>query len=230
MAYIKRKKAIKRKVVRRVKKAAPRYKQVSLRNNIPRMQKFRWVSNFTLDPPVGNPMAVHRFACNDCTKPDVSGVVLHYPLRWTHMRNYYQEYLVIGAKITVTRINTQNTTVDGIPQVWGMYLDNNTTLISPTYQTLMEQGRGKHLVTNSHSTYGGQKLSMGFSTKKYFNLHDLKDNWQQFGAETSASPNKKAYWVVYAQCVVPDIDIVLAHYMVSIDYAVIFAKPKEVLN
>lgn len=227
MAYRKNK-AIKRKVVRKAKKAAPRYKQVSTVSNIPRMQRFRWVSNFTLNPDSTNTLGVIRFRCNDPTRPD--GSDLHQPLRWRRTTNFYQEYLCIGAKITVTRVNSVTNSLDGIPQVWGIFLDNDQTIISPNYQQLMEQGRGKHRLTSSANSYGNQRISMGFSTKKYFNLHDLKDNWAQFGAETLSTPNKKAWWVVYVQNLNPTEDVFKSHYMVSIDYSVLFSKPREILD
>lgn len=211
----------------RVKRRFPLYKGPQISANVSRFQKVRYVQDIILDPPAQG-LAIAPFACNSCFRPSQGAQTGHQPMRWDQLTQFYSEYVVVGAKIKVTRMTPYSTDGVSIPDCWGIYLDNNVNA-PPRYRDMIESGRGKYRLSNATNAMRSQSITMGFSLKKYFNLKDVKDNFTLFGAEVSANPAKMAYFNIW--CGALDEDSMAnpppTSYLVQIDYAVLLSKPRD---
>lgn len=212
-----------RKVIRRYKRRMPIPQGVKSSLNIPRLQKFRYVQNFEINPGAGT-IAVHNWSANDLNQPNktTSG---HRPMRFDAIKTFYNHYVVIGSKITVTKVSTgagAQTTI-----VWGIFM--NDSVISPTsFSQMVEQGRSRYRVTNTSNNQTGQSLSKGYSAKKFFNVTNISDNFDRLGADVASSPSEGAIFSVWAQALDLSTDLPAEQYLCVIDYIAMFSEPKDI--
>lgn len=68
-------------------------------------------------------------------------------------------------------------------------------------------------------------LTQKFSTKKYFDLKDIKDNQGRYGAAINQNPSEDAFYRVYAETEVGE--TVSMRWTAIIDYIILFYEPKE---
>lgn len=193
--------------------------------NINPIQRQRYVQYITLTSTTGT-IAVNNFAANGMHDPDLTGAG-HQPLRWDQMKLFYNHYIVLGSKITVTTVG-HITDVAGnmVPAAMGIYLDDSTTNPS-TYQQLIEQGRTRYTITNQHTGEAKKKVSNYYSCKKFFNVKDVKDNVTRLGAANSANPSDLAVFNLWLQALDGSSTTSPVQCIVQIDYICLYSEPTD---
>lgn len=175
--------------------------------------KLRYVTYINLSAAAGS-VAGNVFAANGIWDPDLSGVG-HQPLYRDNYASIYDQYTVIGSKITCTYTST-NATLGAYIGITG---DDDST-VTGTLETLMEQN-------NSVSTMVGAAgappitLSQTFEPLEAFGV-DTKDDG--FSA-TTVGANPTELWCYKVWAINADISAISPIYCrVEIDYTVKFAE------
>ncbi len=209
---------------RRRKKKSGTVRQRGVAFAASQVVKLRYCDSFTLDAGT-NTTVNHVFSCNDLYDPNVSGTG-HQPMGFDQWANFYDHYTVIGAKIRATF--QSNTAVGADAGIVGILLKDNTTEITGTSSSIMEQG----LATwrNYAPTGQGKPTTMykGFAPKKFFGIQDIKDNKTHIGANfaTIAGPTEQAYFHVFQAGLTTTTNPGAILCNVQIDYIVILTEPK----
>lgn len=133
----------------------------------------------------------------------------------------YNHYVVVGAKMTLSAVTFDTQAImlgchlaDDASTSYNKYIDFN----------MARKGNQAVIVKNTKPT----KITSNFSAKKFFNITDIKDNFDRLGASTSVVPTELAEFHVYAQT----FDLVnssTVDMIVQIDYIVEFSEPKDIL-
>ncbi len=145
----------------------------------------------------------------------------HRPMGWTEWSNFYKQYYVTSAKITIdwSNIATQN-----VPHNVFVILDKDNT-VDPDMDHRNEKTRSsgsRVLLSNSNNT---QRTVAYYSARKFFDLKDLKDQ-HQIHAVMTADPTLKAYAVMGVQAYDGVSTATSAIYgMVKIEYNVVLFDP-----
>ncbi len=200
------------------------YKGVSTQANIPRIQKFRYTDVINIDPAVGAP-AYRYFSTNSLFKPDPTGG--HKPMRFNEMAAFYDHYVVLGSKIMVKKVGKYAVSVASTPNAWGIYVNDDTIAPGGSYTTLVESGRSSFRVANATNSSNPQTQVMKFSTKRFWNLTNVKDNVARLGATVLLDPSDQAYFALWCQAMDVSGDPPTETYLVTIDYIALMSEPAD---
>lgn len=192
-----------------------------------RLVRMRYSDSFLVNTPgVADLYFPSRWSCTNINAPDVDGVgVSHQCLGRDQMAALWNSYLVVGAKIRVTTINS-STTNTGI--MCGAMVHDDTSTAAASMTTLVEQGRSTWRVLQGITNGNVARYGLKFSTKKWFGLKDLKDNLGVFGSPFSGAPPKTANFLLWWG-VMPSTTVAVTHLSVTvcIDYSVLLFEPVE---
>lgn len=177
--------------------------------------KLRYVDLITLTSTAGS-LATNNYLANSIYDPNSTGVG-HQPLYHDQYAAIYDQYVVLGSKITV---HFQPYQVD---QAWifGIVGDDDVT-ISTTTETRMEQNNSVWTISGTNDS-GPVVLSQTFSPLRDFGV-DAKDD----GASQTAvgsNPTEQIVFAVWAQ----ELNTALtgtAYLAVDIEYTVKFSELK----
>lgn len=164
----------------------------------------------------GGVVQANNYAANGCYDPDVTGTG-HQPMFFDNYTNLYDQYAVIGSKITVTYAPAVTT----LPHFVGITGDDDTST-STNLETLME-------LNNSISTMVGGAgaspvtLTQTFEPLEMFGV-DAKDDGS---SSTSTGANPSELWVFKVWAIPADVATLSHCYCrVEIDYTVKFSELK----
>jgi len=162
------------------------------------------------------------FRANSCHDPDYTGTG-HQPMGWDTWKSLYNHYVVVGAKITCTPLSD---TLGNSPFVVGVYLSDNVSLAYTSWYGFKEARKGTQILLNGGAGNTRTQTAMSkFSAKKFYNVKDVKDNYDRLGALTDDNPSESAYFNIYYQQVNSVTDT--KNILVTIDYIVDFSEPKN---
>lgn len=168
--------------------------------------------------------ATHLFRANDCFDPDLSGTG-HQPMGFDQWMNFYNHCTVVGSRIRAVFSpqgagNSYNTI--GTIHV----SDDSTTTASPV--TLMER-TGTVWGHMSPQAAKGLTLTKYFSTKKFFNLTNVKDSDNLKGTHTTGPVDQAHYQVSVFN---PDgvTDNLSVNITVEIEYICLLSERKDLLT
>lgn len=150
--------------------------------------KMRYVDLVSINPGAGGVAGNYVFRCNDGYDPNLTGAG-HQPMGWDQWSNFYDHCTVIGSKIRAT---FSPGTVSQL--IASIHVDDNTTVESVPTTLLESTGTVWKWIGNSGA--GGNRdntLTKKFSTKKFFNVTDVKDSNDLKGT-FFASPADDAYY------------------------------------
>ncbi len=193
--------------------------------SIPNVQRLRYVENFTINA-VGGVLTFHNFRANGCHKPDVTGTG-HQPMKWDQLNQFYNHYVVLGAKITVKCLGYiyPDLSLPSATGVLAVYLTDDTLGLPTDYRTMLEQGRGQYKLHNNAA--GVTKVVNGYySPRKFYNIRDIKDNFDRLGASVTTNPTEEAIFAVGYAEIGRDTQVAV-RLMCVIDYMVAFSEPKD---
>lgn len=189
-----------------------------------RLVKMRYCTHVNLDPGAGT-LATYTFRANSVYDPDFSGVG-HQAIGFDQWSLFYGEFVVIGSKISVLYNKVGN---DGVNQIVGISLNNDSTTIGTDYTTMIERGQCKwKLMQPTNNGQNDHKIRKGFSAKKWFNIKDIKDNTPRIGHDASGNPVQSAFFTVFANALDQASDPSVANYLVTIDYLVLCSNPLQI--
>ena len=169
-------------------------------------------------------VGVYQFRANSIFDPNLSGVG-HQPMGHDTMSTLYEKNIVLGCKITVQFSQPYTTTTEDIAV--GLFIDADAGISYSSATGLVEARKGPYL-TLTGNEQRSKFLSMNFSSKKFFNLTDMKDNYNSYGAYFGSNPNESAYITVWAQNLQGSTQTITA--TVVIDYIVAVSEPKDLLQ
>lgn len=122
--------------------------------------KHKYAENLVLQMPSGVP-AQYRFSCNSLYDPNSTGTG-HQPYYFDEMANLYNQYQVLGSKITVSFSKLANS--PNVPISACIFVEDDTS--APTdIQTNLELGRKVVMIG---ADLGVQKLENTWSAKRSF--------------------------------------------------------------
>lgn len=213
----------KRKTQRKRRKRYRRYKKPTpIGMPISRSCKLRYTEAVVLDVGVVGIISKYIFSANSLFDPNVSGTG-HQPMTFDQISQFYNHYVVTGAKITVKAYSTEATST--VPNIVGIMLNDDESTPS-AYNEVIEQRKARYTICNpSQATV---TVSNTFSAKKFFNLSDVKDNVSRIGAPVTASPTDQAYFTLFALPFNSSTDTGAFNCVVTIDYIAQFSEPKDI--
>lgn len=190
-----------------------------------KLVRLRFVTEKALNPGLGG-ITNHYFSANSLFKPDASGTS-HQPLYYDQFMTNYDHYRVIGSKIKVTAVATNDIAQE--PGVFGIILDDEGTMSYTTAAQIIESNQGgKHwrMATGSISgmnTNGSNPtLFRTFSAKKFFSKNTSKQE-----GSTLTSPSDQAFFNVWYGSIALN-DPGATAFIVEIEYIAILSEPKFV--
>lgn len=194
-----------------------------------RYAKMRYVQYYELDLTTAQPSPMDSvfLSANSVYQPDSVNHGLIRPNGYPEMENFYNEYIVIGSKITIQGVTANS----GTPVVYGILLTDDTSNPVSDWRSMVAQGRSawRLLQTAINGNVPGRAV-LKYSPRTWFGIKDYKDNQDEYGASFGANPNDQAYFQVWAQH--QDVANVAAsgtavRLTVTIDYLVYMSEPKE---
>lgn len=186
--------------------------------------RLRYCEGIELNPGASGSLSTHVFRANSCFDPNQTDTG-HQPMAWDEYSELYNHYVVLGSKMTIQATASAASTLS--PPVIGIFQSDDTTYATSYITTLIEQNRCVYRMVPHGYQIKTTNLTSRFSTKKFFNVTDVKDNLDRLGAPISASPSEEAYFVVFCGDHAEGEDIQGVYVMVTIDYIVSFSEPKE---
>jgi len=185
-----------------------------------RVVKMRYVGSYEFTGASGV-LDKYQFRLNGINDPDYTGIG-HQPLGHDQWAMFYQEYIVLGAKVTVKWVFESGAQAVAV----GGFIGPSTTLTATSYDLIEEQGKSKSRILPQSLDTRPVILTHYFSTKKFYNLANVNDNKDSVGAVFGNNPTDQAILTIYAQALDKTTSIICqAH--VTIDYIVSLGKPKE---
>lgn len=148
----------------------------------------------------------------------------------------YNHYCVTTSKCDVTfvtlGVGTATSTLQGVRLTAG-------TVMSDAYDALMERaqynlkGDGKisyGINANNSASYSNtmMKRKLNYSAKSFFNVSDVKDNFDRLGASFANSPSEQAYFQVFVSPTDGATTGNVVRCTVRITYNVICSEPKNI--
>lgn len=188
--------------------------------------KLKYVTQITLSP--SDNTAINReFRANSLYDPEVA-VGGHQPYGFDQLSAFYQHYTVIGSKITVTPIDSNDLTQGGI---FGVTLASTTGTLTG-YETLdiMERPGTQSYVLPLKSVSGWTSKPVmrahgKFSAKRFFGLTSIVGN-PAYRTSVGANPTEDAIFAVWYGSATGG-DPTNASFAVEIEYIAIFSEKKE---
>lgn len=225
MPYARRRKKAPRKYNRRRKtyRRRPRI-PLGIHKRTNQIARLRYCDTIDLDPGVSGTLSTNVFRANSCHDPNQTGVG-HQPMAWDEYSELYNHYVVLGSKITVQFAAQAASTMS--PPVVGIFQSDDTTFSTSYITSLTEQNRCKYRMIPHGYQVRPTTICSKFSTKKFFNVKDVKDNLDRLGAAIGSNPSEEAYFVVFCGDQAEGEDIAGVYGMVTIEYIVAFSEPKE---
>lgn len=178
--------------------------------------KLRYCDNIALTGTSGA-RGVNVFAANGLYDPDITGVG-HQPMYYDNYTAIYDQYVVIGSKITVHF----SSTTASVPVIVGIVGDDDST-ISTVVTTLMEQNNSIYTLMSEPG--GGQirTLSQTFEPLQDIGI-DAKDDGAS-STQTTANPTELWCYGVWAAAADAS-STVNVKVTVEIEYTVKFTELK----
>lgn len=214
------KKSPKKKNARRPRRAVRNANMLGYVSGMPTVRRayLRYSDNVSIDSSAGF-INKHVFRANGPYDPDVTATG-HQPMGFDQWALLYNHMVVVGAKITVKCMTS--VAVD-VYQAMGVYISDDLVLPYTSVNGFIEAKRGtwKTVTTQRNAI----SMSTNFSTKKFFNITDVKDNVARLGSSTAAVPSEQAYFNLWYQNVTGG--TTTAEFQVVIDYIVDYSEPKD---
>lgn len=201
-----------------VRAPARRWDSANTVSGVPKTRtcKLRYCDNLVIQNVAGALNSV-AFRANSIFDPNAQ-LGGHQPMGRDIWAQLYQEYVVLGAKITLYAGSDQSQ----IPVTTGVTLNTNTNPLYTETTSYMESKTGQwvQLMDNRNA----KRISTTYSPRKYWNIKDVNDNREEIGAPMTNNPAKQAFFVIWCQ---PNdrVSTNLTRYTVVIDYLVQFSEP-----
>lgn len=215
-----------RKYIKKKKRTYRRKPKIPLgiHKKTTQIARLRYCEGVELNPGVSGTLSAAVFRANSPHDPNQSGVG-HQPMAWDEYSQLYNHYVVLGSKITVQFASNVASTLS--PPVVGIFQSDDTTYSTQYITSLIEQNRCVYRMIAHGYQVKPTTLTSKFSTKKFFNVNDVKDNLDRLGAPIGSNPGEEAYFVVFCGDQLEGEDISGVYALCTVEYIVAFSEPKE---
>jgi hypothetical protein len=152
--------------------------------------KMRYGELITMSTTALVPLKSYHYRANSAYDPDFTSIG-HQPMYYDQYSAIYDQYVVLGAKITV-----QFMTAGAQNVIVGINQDDDSTTLT-TLSILLEQNNSVSTVlagTNSDNC----TLSMVYSPMQAFGVDAKSDGASQISV--GANPTEETYWLIWATC------------------------------
>lgn len=192
---------------------------------INKIVRMKYVQANQLIDAVGGVMITQIFRANSIFDPDITGVG-HQPLARDQWMQFYNEYVVLGAKISCKFTFVSGT----VPIQVGVFLTNSNTIGTLQWPTITEQGKCKdNTLQSAASAANYVRVVKKYSAKKFHNVVNVNDNFDDLGAVFSTNPSSIANFAIFAQS--QDMAATMSCRVTSeIDYLVALRSPNELIS
>ena len=198
-----------------------------------KVAKLKYVQEVSIDinDPglLTNGIGIHTFRANGCYDPDYAlGVGQHQPRGWNQFEALYNEYVVLGSKITFQPFPVSSTGITySQPRYYGLVKrneQNDPLSATKSIGDIMETRLGQYARMPSARTNMPRSLSTTFSHKKTF-----KTNPHESLKQVTVDPTHQDS-VLYDCYIIPnadaDQDEPPTSCLITIEYIVMFSNPK----
>lgn len=218
-----------RKYKKKTRKRAPprrarrRAVPMGMQSGLPKVRRTsqRYVDTVSMSSTFGS-MEVFRWRANGAWDPSYTGGG-HQPMGWDQMAAQYNHYVVVGAKISAKWMRQDFNT----DMVCGVYLSDDATIPYPDYTGFVEARRGTHRSLGYGSDGKTPTVVSKFSAKKFFNITDIKDNFDRLGSLTNTTPGEQCIFNLWVQDLDPLHAVSASRFIVTIDYIIDWSEPKD---
>ncbi len=147
------------------------------------------------------------------------------PLGHDQWNLFYNHYLVVSSKITIKMIGSSANEPGTLS---GIYLSDDTA-VPATAPLVQEQGLSTYKVASlsTNSDLHALTLSSSFNAKKFYNITDIKDNFNRLGAPFGQNPTEEAFYTIYQGALNLLAEPGRTDVNVMIEYNVILSEPKS---
>lgn len=183
----------------------------------------KYVDTCVLDVGIAGVIAKHVYSANNIYDPDVTGTG-HQPMMHDLWASLYNHYVVSGSKISVKIVSPY--TAATTPTIVGCMVNDDTTTPT-TWSDVLEQNRCKSVIAGGGDASKTKIISNTFSARKFYNVADVKDNFQRLGNTFGASPSEQAYYTLFALPYDQVTDTEPVRAVVTIYYRVLLSEPKD---
>jgi len=177
--------------------------------------KLRYVESVSQDSSTPGNIVFRRFNLNSLFDPSVS-TGGHQPMGFDIWSEFYSEYIVVGAKVTLKINPTTNNSIIG------MTLLPSAATMPTDSRVLCEQKYTKFIPVSSQSA-PSKFLKYTYSPKRWFGVSNVTDN-DELWAKTDENPAESAHIAIWAAPQGPA--AVSARIWATITYLAIFRGPK----
>lgn len=188
------------------------------------MVKLRYVDQITLSPGLST-VGPWVFCANSLYDPSVTGTG-HQPSGFDQWSVFYNHYIVVSSKITVSATLLTAGTESGSVGILGITLADDPTS-SSNVTTLLEQPTTTHTTLTFNNQSRPAKISKTYSTKKFYNITNVSDNFSRLGSVISSNPTEQAFFNVFVGSGNTSLDPPSVNCLVVIEYLAMFSEPKE---
>jgi len=193
--------------------------------------KLPYVGHTTLTPGTAGVPAYIFLRAGSCYDPEYA-VGGHQPLGFDQWSTFYNHYTVIGSTLKCT-YHTLATTPQG-PVIQGITLKDAASYTLAAWTALYEDPRTNSrfvrdapVATQTGST---MVLTHSYKAKSFFNVKDVIDNTNRFGAPTTADPTDNAYYMIHVTELSSAFSAAAVSVGYEIVYDVVFSEPKTLLG
>ena len=166
-------------------------------------------------------MAHHTMRANSLYDPDFTAVG-HQPMGFDQWANLYNHYVVVGARLTVRFMNASGDASANPPYYAGVMLTDQSSFPYSNSSAVVESRKG---ISRMGAWLFPLRLTQNFSARGFYNLTDVKDNFDRIGAAVTASPAEEAFFQVWVQPVGSQTITLTAD--ITVEYICKFSEPKD---
>jgi len=247
MPYARKRKVYRKKPMRKSVRRTANRKRRSYRTSpggmigfpTSRVVKLRYAVNFVMDS-AGSPAPLNfsLISANNINSPANSSVdpMLLRPLGYDQWKVFYRNFVVVGSKCKFTATYDSTTAGGKAINVGILLRDNSSQLIAQdTIASLITQGKAKWRTLQPVNNGNLVRLSQSFSPKKWFNITNIKDNYEDLGGvlaatESPVSPTKQCNYMIWVMPADASTDIQPVNFTCTVDYLVLLSDQRILSN
>lgn len=181
--------------------------------------KHRYSSYCTINAGAGV-SASHVLSANGMFDVDITSTG-HQPLAFDEFSLFYDHFMVLGSKITVTAVNISTT----IPILFGVTLRDSATVTSSSIDYIKEQGSTGWKYCGNINNSRPPQMVKGYSTKKFFSKGDLRDCAELKGS-AAANPAEQAFYHIWTAAANHSSDPSTVTFNFIVEFMALWTEPK----
>jgi hypothetical protein len=193
--------------------------------------KLPYVQHITLTPGAAGTPAYLFLRAGSCFDPEYA-IGGHQPLGFDQWSTFYNHYTVVGSTLKCT-FHTVATTPQG-PVLYGITLKDAASYTLAAWTALYEDPRTNYKFVRdapvASQTGATVVLTHSYKAKNFFNVKDIIDNTNRFGAATNADPTDNAYFMLHATELNSAFSAAPVSVGIELLYDVVFSEPKTLLG